>query len=75
MGVAAVGNQGFFNIQVPALIFAGAAAVLLLLHEFPDVLEVVLSELVPIHRHIHIQLLYLGEDLGELVLPLWLGNH
>lgn len=70
-----VRDHSFLNIQVSALILACAAAVLLLLHELSDVFEVVLSELVPVHRHIDIQLLDLGKDLGELVLSFGLWDH
>lgn len=70
-----VRNHSFLNIQVSALILACAAAVLLLLHELSDVLEVVLSKLVPVHWHIDIQLLDFGEDLGELVLSLGFWDH
>lgn len=71
----AIGNHRFLDIQVPALVLARAAAVLLLLHELSDVPEVVLPELVPVHWHVHVQLLDLREYLGELVLSLWLCDH
>lgn len=75
MGMVVVRDHSFLNIQVSALILACAAAVLLLFHELSDVLEVVLSELVPVHRHIDIQLLDLGEDLRELVLSFGFWDH
>lgn len=58
MRMIAVRNYNFLDIQVSALVFA-CTAILLLLHEFSDVLEIKLSELIPIHRHIHIKLLNL----------------
>lgn len=58
MWMVAIRNHSFLDIQVPTLIFAGAAAIIFLLHELSDVLEVVLSELVSIHRHIHVKLFY-----------------
>ena len=70
----AVGNHRFLDIQVPALVLA-CAALLLLLHELSYVPEVVLPELVPVHWHVHVQLLDLREYLGELVLSLWLCDH
>jgi hypothetical protein len=54
MSMAITRHYRLLNIQVSTFILACAITIILLLHELSNILEIVLPELVPVHRNIDI---------------------